>query len=292
MAIRTVGFIGLGLMGLPMSSNILKKGFPLTVYNRTKTKTIQLQKMGARVATSPRQVAELSDVVIIMVTGPREVEEVLMGRNGIIESQKKGLAVIDMSTIGLTAARAFSKKLEGNAIDFIDAPVTGSTPKAITGELTIFVGGKKEVFEKVKKLLGTMGKQIHYMGSVGSGQAIKLINNYIIAVSMLTLGESMLLADAMRLSRKRLGEVLTTVPAVSPMMQLKMPNFLTNTYPLLFSTANMRKDIDLAFKESKKGQLTLPMLRLVYKMFDEAMIEGLGDKDYSTVVKVIENLNK
>src|SRR5258708_1687032 len=148
-----VGFIGLGLMGSPMAKNILKQKFPLTVYNRHLEKTRELEKLGAKIAKSPQEVAANSDVVITMVIGPKEVEEVLLGKDGVVEGAKKGLVVIDMSTIGPKAAVKTFFTLGKRGIEFLDAPVTGSTPKAITGELTIFIGGKETVYKQVKPVL-------------------------------------------------------------------------------------------------------------------------------------------
>src|SRR5688572_29799050 len=134
-----VGFIGLGLMGNPMAKNILKKGFELTVYNRTLEKAEEFKSLGAKVASSPSQVAQNAEVIITIVTGPADVEAVLFGTNGVVSTAKPGTVVVDMSTIGPTAAKKIYADCTNHGVKFIDAPVTGSTPKAISGELTIFV---------------------------------------------------------------------------------------------------------------------------------------------------------
>lgn len=282
-----IGFIGLGLMGNPMAKNILKAGFPLKVYNRTKEKTKNFVKLGVNSASTPSNLAQDVDVVITMVTAAKDVEAVLFGKNGVVEKAKKGLTVIDMSTVGPSAAKKIAQKLSNFQIDFIDAPVTGSTPKAITGELTIFVGGKEDIFNKAKPVLSAMGANIHYMGPVGSGQAIKLINNHLIATSIVALAEGILLADTMGLSRKKAGEVLKTVPAMSGFMNLRLPNFVNNKYPLLFSTANMRKDLLLAMGEANKGKRALPTLTTIVKLYDKAMKQGLAEQDMSEVIKIL-----
>ncbi len=210
-----VGFIGLGLMGEPMAKNILIKGFPLFVYNRTSSKTKALKKLGAEVCNSPMDMASKVDVVVTMVTGGRDVEQVLFSRNGIVKANKKGLIVIDMSTIGKTPAIAIAQKLKKSGIEFVDAPVTGSTPKAITGELTIFIGANKKTYEKIKEVLGAMGTNLQYMGEVGSGQAIKLINNQLVASTITALAEGLVLADALRLPRKKVADALSAVPVMS-----------------------------------------------------------------------------
>ena len=282
-----VGFIGLGLMGEPMAKNILKKGFPLTIFNRTSSKTKVLKKLGAAVVSSPAELASMVDVVITMVTAGKDVEQVLFGKKGVVGETRKGLIVIDMSTIGKIAAIDIAQKLKKHGIEFLDAPVTGSTPKAITGELTIFIGGNKKNYEKVKHVLAAMGTNLQYMGEVGSGQAIKLINNQLVASTITALAESMLLADALNLPRKKVQEALKNVPVMSAFMNLKLENFVKGKFPLLFSAGNMKKDVSLAQQEAKKGKVKLPLLSTVEKLYSKAA-KKFGNQDMSTVIKVIE----
>lgn len=222
-----------------------------------------------------------------MVTAGKDVDAVLFGKNGVVSGAKKGLVVIDMSTIGPSTAIIIAKKLEKKGIEFVDAPVTGSTPKAITGELTIFIGAKENIYKKIKPVLESMGTNLQYMGDVGSGQAIKLINNHLVASTIVALGEGMLLGDAMKLPRKKVAETLKTVPALSPFMNLKLPNFVENKYPLLFSANNMKKDVTLAQLEAKKAHKKLPILSAVEKLYKKALSKKMGDQDMSTVIKVI-----
>lgn len=282
-----IGFVGLGLMGNPMAKNLLKAGFYLTVYNRTAGKTKELGKLGAHTAPSPEELAKKSDVVITMITAGADVEEVLFGKKGIVKGTKKDLIIIDMGTIGPTYARKIAKKLQSYDIEYLDAPVTGSTPAAINGTLTIFVGGKKEIFEKVKTVFLGMGKTIHYMGPSGNGQAIKMINNFILASTFETLSECMLLADVMNLPRVKTAEVLKTVPASSPMMHLKLPNYVGGEFPLLFSMANMSKDITLALKELKKTNKALPTLRKMEQMYRKALKKH-ANEDFTAIIKTLE----
>ncbi len=280
-----VGFIGLGLMGEPMAKNILKKGFPLSVFNRTSSKVKSLQKLGAQVVSSPKELAQNSDVIVTMVTAGKDVEEVLFSKDGIVKGARKGLVIIDMSTIGKKYAVTIAQKLKKFKIEFIDAPVTGSTPKAISGELTIFIGGKKAVFERVKDVLGAMGTNLQYMGDTGMGQAIKLINNQLVASTTVALAEAMILADSLKLPRKKAAEVLKTVPVVSTYMQMKIDNYVKNKFPLFFSASNMKKDITLAQQEVKRKKL--PLLSIVEKLYED-LTKKYSDEDMSTVVKVIE----
>lgn len=281
-----VGFIGLGLMGNPMAKNILKSGFPLTVYNRTKTKTTELQKLGAKIANSPKEVAVNADLIITMVTGPKDVEAVLFGKNGATKAARKNQVVIDTSTIGPAAAKRIAKKLAKFGIEFIDCPVTGSTPKAITGELTMFIGGKQPVVNKVMPVLKAMGKTFNYMGPTGSGQAIKMVNNYLLAATVATLGEAIILSDKLKLSRTQTAAALRSGVALSPMMEMKLENHVVKSYPLLFSIANMSKDVSLALNELKNKK-SLPLLALTQKLYSKANRTKLSSQDYATIIKML-----
>lgn len=285
-----VGFIGLGLMGNPMAKNILKARFPLTVYNRTKSKTQEVEKLGAKVANSPKEVGENSDVVITMVTGPQEVEECVLGKSGVVQGAHPGLIVIDMSTIGPKSAVKIFSQLGDRGVEFLDAPVTGSTPKAITGELTVFIGGKPDIYEKTKPVLSSLGTSLFYIGGSGRGQAIKLINNLIVAESMAALAEGMLLADAEGLERSKVAEVLENVPALSPFQKLKLGQMVKEDFPALFSIANMVKDLRLALKELPAGFFKLPFLSKVQEVYERAKKNGSGDKDIAAILEELKRI--
>lgn len=287
-----VGFIGLGLMGNPMAKNLLKAGFDLTVYNRTRKKTAEFRRLGAKVAESPKDIAGKVDILITMITGPRDVKEILMGRKGVVFGLRKNLIVVDMSTIGPKAVFDILGKIKPYNVDFLDAPVTGSVAKAKTGELTIFVGGSTEVYRKARPVLLSMGKSIYYMGDSGSGQAVKLINNHIVASTMVALSEGFLFADLLKLPRQKVADALSDVPALSFFMKLKLPNMIRNRFPVAFSVANMKKDLKLALEETRRGKGNLPMLRLVEKLFEETSKKGLSGKDISAVLKTLSEKQK
>lgn len=274
-------------MGNPMAKNIFKKGFLLSVYNRTKSKTKELASLGATVYDSPADLAKNSDVIITMVTAPKDVKAVLLGKMGVVHGAKKGLIVIDMSTIGPTAAREFGIKLAKEGIRFLDAPVTGSTVKAQSGELTILVGGERKIFEKAKSVLQTMGTDVNFIGPVGSGQAMKLVNNLMGGLSIAAVAEGMVLADKLKLPRSQVLKVLGDVWVVSPNMKAKMILMTEKKYPVAFSLANMRKDLKLALDEIGKAD-NLPLLRETEKLLKKGMDEGLSEEDYSAVLKVLE----
>jgi 3-hydroxyisobutyrate dehydrogenase len=286
-----IGFIGLGLMGAPMAKNLIKAGFPVIVYNRTANKTREFVKLGCTVVGSPQELHRFCDVIITIVTGPKDVEEVLFGKEGIVHGivKKEKLTIIDMSTIGPQAAKKISKNLEKYKVEFIDAPVTGGTRGAIDGTLTIFAGGKKSIFEKIKPVLEGMGKNIHYMGQTGSGQAIKLVNNLLVGETITALAEAMLLADQMGLKRRQVVETLSEVPAVSGFMKMKMPNMEKDHHPVSFSVANLRKDLGLAQDEMKKSKKKLPLLKAVFSAYNKGIKKGHSGLDISAILRIISD---
>ncbi len=205
-----VGFIGLGLMGKPMASHLLQNGFTVTVFNRSKGSVNELVSKGAKAAASPSDLAKESDVIIDMVTDAPDVEEVLLRKNGVIESARRGMIAIDMSTNSPETATVVSSELEKKGVEFLDAPVTGGDKGAREATLTIMVGGKKEVFDKILPIFQAMGKEIVYMGPVGSGQAAKLCNQAAVALHTLATCEALLLGSSYNLPTKELLKVLTS----------------------------------------------------------------------------------
>jgi 3-hydroxyisobutyrate dehydrogenase-like beta-hydroxyacid dehydrogenase len=283
----SIGFIGLGLMGNLMAKNIHAAGFPLYVYNRSEAKTQEFKQLGVTVVSSPKELVSHCDIIITMVTAARDVEDVVFGQHGIVTAKGKTTTVIDMSTIGPSAAKHIAKKLSSHGIEFLDAPVTGGTYGAQSGELTIFVGGSKDSYEKAKPVFESMGNNLHYMGPSGSGQAIKMINNFLIASSLVALSEGMILADSMGLPRKTLADALVTTPAVSLAMARKIQNYVSGNYQLNFTIKNMHKDLSLASKE-RNSESNFAMLSLVESLYTKADEEGLSDNDYSQIIDAIE----
>lgn len=283
-----VGFIGLGLMGKPMALNIHKKGFPLSVYNRNPKRLAEFKRLKITTYPSPSELAKNSDVVITMITGPKDVEEIALGKNGIASSGNKNLIVVDMSTIGPSAAKKVAKGLKKKGIKFIDAPVTGSTDRAISGELVIFAGGEKKTLEKVKPVLKAMGVEINHMGPVGSGQAIKLVNNLIGGETIIVLGEAFTLGLSLGLTKKQIYEALKNTFSISPNMRKKMPVIVEGKYPVSFSVSNMRKDLKLGLTE-KSPTTTLPLLKESEKIYKKAMDLGFSGEDTAATFKVVNS---
>ena len=282
-----IGFIGLGLMGVPMARNILAKWGDLSVWNRTPERATELISIGANMCNSASELARDSDIIITMVTAGEDVSSILFGTDGIADSLKPQSIVIDMSTIGVEWAVEIGTNLAKKWIHFLDAPVTGSTPKAITGELTIFIGGEEDIFHQAKPVLAMMGTNLQYMGKTGTGQAMKLVNNALVAYSMIGLSEAMKLGDAMGLSKDTLATVIKTLPVSSPYTAMKVDNFVKDDYPMMFSLANMAKDISLAHDEMEKSWKTLPMLTLADYLYTRWVEQGIGGLDVSAIGKVV-----
>ncbi|ADN49782.1 NAD(P)-dependent oxidoreductase [Vulcanisaeta distributa] len=281
-----VGFIGLGIMGSAMAMNIHKAGFPLIVYNRTKSKTEPFAKLGIPVAESPREVAEKSDVVIDMVTDAPDVEEVLLGPNGVVHGAHPGLIVIDMSTNSPDHARYFARELGKYGIEFLDAPVTGGDIGARQGTLTIMVGGKYEVFEKVKPILQAMGKTIIYAGDVGNGQMLKLLNQIVVGIDMLAVAEAMALARKAGIDMEKLFTVLSTGAANSFTVQYYMPKMMKGDFEPGFRAAHLKKDLRYALETANRLNVPLPGTALTLQLYNALVAKGLGEKGTQALLKL------
>lgn len=280
-----IGWIGLGLMGAPMCRRLIAARYKVVVWNRTATKCKSLLRAGAELARTPSELAAMSDIVFTMVTGPRDVGEVLFGQHGVVDGAHAGLTVIDMSTIGRQAAVGIANALKDYGIHFLDAPVTGSTPAAEAGTLIIMVGGDPKIFKRHEKILNGMGTP-HYMGKTGMGQLIKLAQNMIGAAEVSVLGEALTLCEAYGLSAKRAGEILTTTGVASPLIKMKIPPMVKRKHPTLFSLANMLKDLKLGQQEARRAGLNLRVGRAAETVHVLAADAGWAQKDYAVVAEI------
>ena len=286
-----VGFIGLGIMGLPMATNILKAGYPLTVYNRTISKAESLRRLGAYVASSPKEVAQRSDVVISMVTDVPDVEEVLFGDNGVVEGGSRGLIFIDMSTNSPEAAKSFAKRLLDYGIEFMDAPVTGGDKGAREGTLTIMAGGRLETFQKVKPIFEAMGKTIVYCGEVGSGQMVKLCNQVVVGLNMLAVTEALVLARKAGIDENILFTVLSTGAANSFTVQYYLPKILRGDFEPGFKASHLKKDLKYVIDTANRLNIPLPGISILLQLYNSLVSQGLGEKGTQALIKVYEVLS-
>ncbi len=285
-----IGFIGLGIMGKQMASNLIRNGYEMVVFNRSKKSVEELSALGAKAVASPKEVAMNSDVLIDVVTDAPDVEEILFGKDGVINGGRKGLVVIDMSTNSPLFARSISSRLAGMGTEFLDAPVSGGDKGAREATLTIMVGGKKEVFEKTHRILQCMGKTIVYMGESGSGQATKLCNQVAVSIHTLATCESLLLGASAGLNLDDLLKVLTSGAAGSWNLSNLGPKVLKRDFEPGFKAAHLLKDLRYVMQLSETNRVSLPGSSVVYQLLNSVMAGDEGEKGTQVLAKVLEKL--
>jgi 3-hydroxyisobutyrate dehydrogenase len=288
--LRRIGFIGLGIMGKPMALNLLKAGYPLTVWNRTRSKMDELIAMGAYGASSPKEVAERSDVVITMVTDSPDVEDVLLGSNGVIHGGKPGLIVIDMSTISPLVTRRISGELAKKGIRMLDAPVSGGEKGAREATLSIMVGGPRDAFEECLPIFECLGKKITYMGTTGMGQTAKLCNQVICALNIQAVCEGLMLGATAGLDVRRLLEAVSAGAASSWMLLNLGPKMIERDFKPGFKIRHQQKDLRLALELAAELKLPLPGTALVQQMLRIAEAEGLGEEGTQAAIAAMEKI--
>jgi 3-hydroxyisobutyrate dehydrogenase-like beta-hydroxyacid dehydrogenase len=281
----TVGLIGLGLMGKPMGRNLLKAGFPLVVWNRTRSKADDLVREGAKLAASPRELAAQVDVLITIVSDPPALEEVMFGPEGALDAVRRGSLFIDSSTVSPELARREAAACTERGIDFLDAPVTGGTWGAEKGELVFMIGGKKEVLERAKPVLESMGKRFFFLGPNGAGQTVKLAMNLILALEVEALAEATALVTTAGIAGERLIEVLQSSMGRSALMDVKAPLILKNDYPASFPLRLMHKDVRLALELARAQKIELPAGAAAYSTYSAVKDAAKDDPDYAAVAR-------
>jgi 3-hydroxyisobutyrate dehydrogenase-like beta-hydroxyacid dehydrogenase len=283
-----VGFIGMGTMGHPMAQNLLKKGYKLTIYNRTIEKTEFLKQQGATVANSPKEVTLQSDIVFTMLTADTAVEEVVLGENGIVNGAHTGLIVVDSSTISPSTSKKLAATLSQHGVDMLDAPVTGSEPQAIQGILTFMVGGKKELYEKCMPVFLAMGQGAYYMGENGKGSYAKLANNTMSAINLLSFAEAVTMATKAGIDPEIFVNVVSGGGARSGMVDNKASKVFNRDFAPHFMTQLIHKDLGLASNVAKELEVSTPVLNLAKEIFQMAKAKGYGSEDMSAVIKCYE----
>jgi 3-hydroxyisobutyrate dehydrogenase len=284
-----VGFIGLGIMGSRMAANLRKAGFELVVWNRTRATAEQwAERHGADVADSPSALARSSEVVVTMVVDGPQVEAVLLADDGVAEDGDEGLLCVDMSTIGPAAARRVGSALEKRGLRFMDAPVTGSSPKAEDGTLTIMAGGEEADFERARPLFEAMGELIVHVGPLGHGQMVKLINNAVAAINTAVAAEALLLGRSAGLDLEALVEVMGAGSGSSAMLDLKAPAMRAHDYTTLFKLEHMLKDLRLCLSEAESVGKEFGFAEITAEILEAAAQEGLGERDFVALLDVLE----
>jgi 3-hydroxyisobutyrate dehydrogenase-like beta-hydroxyacid dehydrogenase len=287
-----VGFIGLGIMGSRQAASLRRAGYELTVYNRTRERAdAWVAEHGGRVAESPREVGERSDVVITMVVDGAQVEAMLLGDDGAAPAASPGTLFVDMSTIGPADARRIGAALREQGHAFVDAPVTGSAPKAEDGTLTIMAGGSGDDMRRAMPLLESMGELIVHVGEVGTGQQVKVLSNAVSAVNCATLAQALAVGRRAGVNLEALLEVMGAGSANSTMLQLKGGPMLSHDFAPLFKLEHMLKDVRLCLEEAREAGAAFPAAALAGELYAAGAGRGLGEQDFAAVLEVVEGLN-
>jgi 3-hydroxyisobutyrate dehydrogenase/2-hydroxy-3-oxopropionate reductase len=286
-----LGFLGLGIMGMPMARHLLKAGHHVALWSNTASKAKELAGEGDGTAcATPKEVAASADTIFLCVGDSAMSEQVILGKDGIIESVKKDAVVADASTISPAAARRMGEELAKKGAHFLDAPCTGSRPGAEGGTLTFMIGGDKAVFEKTKPFFEPMGKNLYYCGGPGMGLHAKLSQNLILSNLLQAFNEGFVLATKAGVDPELMLDILNNSAAKSGLIAFKAPYVFRRDFSTNFSVKWMHKDIGLMLDSAKDLDVPLPLTSLTQQMFRAAIAQGHGDEDICSTIKVLEGI--
>jgi 3-hydroxyisobutyrate dehydrogenase-like beta-hydroxyacid dehydrogenase len=286
-----VGFVGLGIMGSRMAANLARAGYDVAVYNRTAAKAeAWVAERGGRLAASPREAAEGAAAVITMVVDGAQVEEVRLGDDGAAHGAQPGTLMIDMSTIAPADARRIGAALAERELAFVDAPVSGSAPKAEDGTLTIMAGGSDADVARARPYFDAMGEKILHVGELGQGQTVKVISNTVGATNCATLAQALVVGKATGVDLASLVSVLGASSGASYMVTLKAEPMLEHDFTPLFRLEHMLKDVGICLSESEAAGAPFPAAALARELYSAAMGRGLADQDFAAVLEAAEGL--
>ena len=286
-----IGFVGLGTMGAAMAANVRSAGFEVTAWNRTPGRATALLALGATEAATPADVARASDVVVTCVSDTPDVEAVLFGVDGVASGLAAGGLVIDCSTISPAATANFAARLAEAGVAFVDAPVSGGSEGARLATLTIFVGGEEAAAERAQPVLAAMGKTITRFGPAGSGQAVKAVNQVVIAGIYLGVAEGMVLAMKAGLDPATVATALGGGVAKSWILENRSGKMIANDYPLGFRTSLHLKDLGIALELGRTTGTVMPVAALAAQLEAGLVARGYGDEDMSNLARAIRSLS-
>lgn len=285
-----IGFIGLGIMGKPMSKNLLKAGYELVVLDKNQKAVEELLSAGATYAATPKEVAEQAEIIITMLPNSPHVKEVVLGENGIIEGAKSGSVVVDMSSIAPLVSRELAEKLAEKGVEMIDAPVSGGEPKAIDGTLSVMVGGKQDVFDQCYPVMKAMAGSVVLTGSVGAGNVTKLANQIIVALNIAAMSEALVLASKAGVEPELVYQAIRGGLAGSTVLDAKAPLVMDRKFDPGFRINLHIKDLSNVLETSHELGVPLPLTAAVMEMMQALKVDGLGDADHSSLVKYYEKM--
>ena len=286
-----IGFIGLGIMGKPMSKNLLKAGYELVVYNRSKASVEELVALGAEGALSPAEVAEQCQVIITMLPNSPQVREVCLGENGIADRAKAGTVVIDMSSIDPVESKSIGAELNKKGIELMDAPVSGGEPKAIDGTISVMVGGSKDNFDKYYDILMAMAASVVYVGELGSGNVAKLANQVIVALNIAAVSEALTLAVKNDADPELVYKAIRGGLAGSTVLDAKAPMMMDHNFKPGFRIELHIKDLNNALNAGHAVNAALPLTSQVMEIMQALKADGNEKDDHSAIVKYYEKIS-
>ncbi|MBP6785941.1 MAG: NAD(P)-dependent oxidoreductase [Candidatus Promineofilum sp.] len=287
---ESIGFIGLGIMGGSMAANLLKAGYDVTVWNRTPGRITPLARAGAAVAASAAAVAASATIIILCVSDTPDVEEIILGPQGVIEGIRAGSLVIDCSTISPTTTQAIAGRLKADGAQMLDAPVSGGSEGAAKGTLSIMVGGDKAELERAMPILRAMGKTITHVGGHGAGQMAKLVNQILVVVTMQGVAEALLLAQAGGLDLEQTLAAVGGGAAGSWMLNNRGPQVIRRDWRPGFTVDLQQKDLRLVLETADQLGIPLPSTALVFQYYRALQQQGLGGEGNHALVKALEQL--
>jgi 2-hydroxy-3-oxopropionate reductase len=285
-----LGFIGLGIMGKPMSLNLVKSGLDVTVFDINESAVEELVSLGARGARSPKEVGEMSDIIFTMLPKGEHVESVVLGESGVMYGANDGAIVVDMSSISPVQSKGFAEALAARGMEMLDAPVSGGEPKAIDGTLAIMVGGKEDVYEKVKPYFEVMGQDITLVGDNGCGTTAKLANQILVNVHIAAMSEALTLASKAGIDIKKMYEAIRGGLAGSAVLDAKVPLILERNFVAGGRIDINAKDLTNVMDTAHSIGVPLPLSSQVLEMYHSLMADGKAADDHGGLIQFYEKL--
>jgi 2-hydroxy-3-oxopropionate reductase len=285
-----VGYIGLGLMGKSIARNILKAGFPVTVWNRSAPAVEELVKEGAHAALSPADLAGKVDAIFTNLPDSPQVLEVVFGPNGIASGAKPGLIFVDNSTIKPSAAQEIAERLKGFGVDALDAPVSGGDVGARNGTLTIMVGGSAEALEKVTPVFKAMGKSVTHIGGPGAGQVCKAANQIMVAAQMVAMSELLVFSEKCGVDPTKVVSAIKGGAAQCWTLDVKPPRIFEGNREPGFKASMQNKDLNIVMDSAREYGVPLPSTAVNAQLYQSMVQQGMGEKDNSAVLNILEQM--
>jgi len=289
---KKIGIIGLGMLGNAVALHLVDSGYEVTAYNRTKEKSTELKEKGATIVESPKEVAENSELVIIIVKDADAVKQVSFENNGIVNGNHEKLIVADMSTVDPSESKNISKQFIDSGITKLDIPVMGGPNVAITGDLVLMASGNKESFDNCKEVFDTIANKVFFLGENGVANSIKLAMNLQITMLALALSEGIILVKKSGVDPKIFLEILNSTYFKTGMSEKKAYKMIEGKYDTIFTLSNLKKDITTMTNAAKSLGVELPMISKAEEVYENAIKEGFGDIDYTGIIEYLKKINE